>query len=291
MQLDPAVKPRDDEVDSVLKIENWIMSSSYLNEDLGGKEDITALLIPETTTASAYIFTRENMLLCGQKYVNEIFKESDATIRIDWKFNDGNLVSENSTICTLKGSARGLLTGERTALNFLQLLSGTATTTHKYVRQLNGTKAKLLDTRKTIPGLRSAQKYAVRVGGGHNHRMGLYDAFLIKENHIRACGSITKAVTKAKELASDKTIEVEVENLEQLEEAIKATVDMIMLDNFSLEQMQKAVAITKNRVKLEASGNVTLENIKSIAETGVDYISAGALTKNIKAIDLSMQFE
>ena len=267
------------------------MATRYLQEDLAGQVDITALLIPEETQASAHIFTREEMILCGQPYVNEIFKEADATIRIDWKFNDGSLVSENSTICNLTGPARGLLTGERTALNFLQLLSGTATTTHKYVQQLKGTKAKLLDTRKTIPGLRLAQKYAVRVGGGHNHRMGLYDAFLIKENHIIACGSITEAVSKARGLAPDKTVEVEVENLEQLEEAITAKADMIMLDNFTLEQMRKAVAITNKRVKLEASGNVTLKNIKSIAKTGVDYISAGALTKNITAIDLSMRFE
>lgn len=267
------------------------MPSDYLNEDLAGQQDITALLIPENAVASAYILTRENMVLCGQKYVNEIFQEADATIRIHWKFNDGDLVSANTKLCEFKGLARGLLTGERTAMNYLQFLSGIATVTHKYVQQIQGTATKLLDTRKTIPGLRLAQKYAVRVGGGQNHRMGLYDAFLIKENHIRACGSITKAITKAKELALDKTVEVEVENLEQLEEAITAQADIIMLDNFSLEQMRNAVKITNKRVKLEASGNVTLENIRAIAETGVDYISSGALTKDIKAIDLSMQFE
>ncbi|KPJ67863.1 MAG: nicotinate-nucleotide pyrophosphorylase [Coxiella sp. DG_40] len=262
-----------------------------LFEDLAGQRDITSLLIPESTPANTHIFTRENMILCGQAWVNEVFQQIDATIRIDWKFNDGDSVSTNQTICKLQGPARCLLTGERTALNFLQTLSGTATITHKFVELLKDSKTKLLDTRKTIPGLRLAQKYAVRCGGGHNHRMGLYDAFLIKKNHIRAFGSITKVISIAKKSAPGKKVEIEVENLEQLQEAINAKADTIMLDNFTFEQMQKAVTINKNQVKLEISGNINLENIKDIANTGVDYVSIGALTKNITAIDLSMQLE
>ncbi len=260
-----------------------------LDEDLAGKQDITTVLIPETKSVQAQVITREKMILCGQAWVNEIFQQIDATIRINWQFNDGDLISANNIIFKLTGQAKSLLTGERTALNFLQILSATATMTHKFVEQLKGSKTKVLDTRKTIPGLRAAQKYAVRCGGGYNHRMGLYDAFLIKENHIAACGSITNAIVTAKKIAPDKTVEVEVENLEQLEEAIATKPDMIMLDNFSIENMRKAVAINKGRIKLEASGNVNLENIKAIAATGVDYISAGILTKNIQAIDLSMR--
>lgn len=260
-------------------------------EDLAGQHDITSLLIPESTSACAYVLTRENMILCGQAWVNEVFQQIDSTIRIDWKFSDGDSVHTNQTICKLHGPARNLLTGERTAINFLQTLSGTATVTHKFVELLKDSKTKLLDTRKTIPGLRLAQKYAVRCGGGYNHRMGLYDAFLIKENHIRAFGSITKVISTAKKSVPGKKVEIEVENLEQLQEAIKAKADIVMLDNFTLEQMQKAVVINKNQVKLEVSGNINLENIKDIANTGVDYISVGTLTKNVIAIDLSMQFE
>jgi nicotinate-nucleotide pyrophosphorylase (carboxylating) len=262
-----------------------------LFEDIAGQRDITSLLILESTPANAYIITREDMILCGRAWVNEVFQQIDTTIRIDWKFNDGDSVSTNQTLCKLHGPARSLLTGERTALNFLQTLSATATVTHKYVEMLKDTKTKLLDTRKTIPGLRLAQKYAVRCGGGCNHRMGLYDAFLIKENHIRAFGSIPKVILTAKKTAPDKKVEIEVKNLQQLQESINAKADMVMLDNFTLEQMQKAVAINKNQVKLEVSGNINLENLKDIASTGVDYISVGALTKNVIAIDLSMQFE
>lgn len=262
-----------------------------LYEDLAGQRDITSLLIPESTCADAHVVTKENMLLCGQPWVNEVFQQIDSSIRIDWKFNDGDSVSANQIILKLNGPARSLLTGERTALNFLQTLSGTATVTHKYVELLKGTKTKLLDTRKTIPGLRLAQKYAVRCGGGYNHRIGLYDAFLIKENHLRAFGSITKVILTAKKSVPGKKVEIEVENLQQLQEAINAKVDIVLLDNFTLEQMQKAVEINRKQVKLEVSGNINLENIKDIANTGVDYISVGALTKNVTVIDLSMQLE
>ena len=241
-----------------------------LYEDLAGHHDLTSSLIPESKPANAYIITRKNMVLCGQAWVNEVLRQIDETIIIDW---------------------RSLLTAERTILNFLQLLSATATITHQYAQQLAASNTRLLDTRKTIPGLRLAQKYAIRCGGGCNHRIGLYDAFLIKENHIHACGSITKAISTAKKTAPNKKITVEVENLSQLKEAIHAKADQIMLDNFTLEAMQQAVAINKGQVKLEVSGNINLTNIRQVAETGVDYISVGALTKNIEAIDLSMQFE
>jgi nicotinate-nucleotide pyrophosphorylase (carboxylating) len=260
-----------------------------IEEDLGGKHDITAVLIPESKLAKAHVITREKMILCGQAWVNEVFCEIDTTIAIDWQFKDGDLIQANQVIFKLTGPARSLLTSERTALNFLQVLSATATITYQLVEQLKGAKAKLLDTRKTIPGLRAAQKYAVRCGGGYNHRMGLYDAFLIKENHIAACGSISQAIFRAKKMSPNKTVEIEVENLAQLEEAIAAKPDMIMLDNFSVDNMQQAVAINHGRVKLEASGNVNLNNIKDIAATGIDFISAGILTKNIQAIDLSMR--
>lgn len=261
-----------------------------LAEDLAGQQDITALLVPETIV-TAQVITREDTIICGQPWVNEVFNQIDPKIKIVWHCQDGDHIKKNNIIYKLTGNARSLLTGERTALNFLQMLSGTATLTHKYVQQLQGTNTKLLDSRKTIPGLRYAQKYAVRCGGGHNHRMGLYDAFLIKENHIRATGSITKAIITAKKTAPGKSIEIEVEDLASLKEAIAAQADIIMLDNFSIKQMQQAVTINNNRVKLEASGNITIANIKDIAHTGVDFISVGALTKNITAIDFSMQFE
>ncbi|MCK4608746.1 MAG: carboxylating nicotinate-nucleotide diphosphorylase [Gammaproteobacteria bacterium] len=261
-----------------------------LEEDLAGQKDITAQLIHASTLASASVITREDMVLCGQAWFDEVFNQLNESIKVVWLVNDGDKIAANSTICTVTGPSCFLLTGERSALNFIQMLSGTATLTQQYVQQLIGTKTKLLDTRKTIPGLRQAQKYAVCCGGGKNHRMGLYDAFLIKENHINSCGSITKAINKAKLLAPNKPIEVEVENLDELAEAITAKADIVMLDNFSIAQMRKAVAINQERVKLEASGNITLDNIRDIAMTGVNYISAGALTKNIRAIDLSMRF-
>jgi len=260
-----------------------------IDEDLAGQQDITALLVPEDAKAKAYVICREEAIVCGIEWVNEVFRQLDKDIKIKWKCEDGNLIREDNVVCELEGKARSLLTGERTALNFLQLLSATATVTYQYVQKLAGTSVKLLDSRKTIPGLRAAQKYAVRCGGGHNHRMGLYDAFLIKENHIRACGSISEAVAAARNIAK-KQIEVEVEDLIQLQEAISAGADMVMLDNFGIDEVREAVMINKGKVLLEVSGNVSLDNIRNIAQLGVDFISVGALTKNVKAIDFSMQF-
>ncbi len=264
--------------------------SLALAEDIGSG-DINAELIPASKTAKATIITREAGILCGQPWVEAIFLILDPEMKIHWHVKEGDFIQPDDLICDLQGSARALLTGERTALNFLQTLSGTATTTHQYVEQLAGSHTQLLDTRKTLPGWREAQKYAVRIGGGHNHRMGLYDAFLIKENHILACGSITDAVKKAKEIALDKKLEVEVENLAELEEALNAGVTLLLCDNFSLNQLKEAVKINGGRAKLEASGNITLDNMKAVASTGVDYISLGSLTKHVRALDLSMRFE
>lgn len=264
--------------------------SLALAEDIG-TGDINAELIPATKTAKATIITREAGILCGQPWVEAVFLILDPEMKIHWHVKEGASVKAGDELCDLQGSARALLTGERTALNFLQTLSGTATTTHQYVEQLAGSHTQLLDTRKTLPGWREAQKYAVRIGGGHNHRMGLYDAFLIKENHIVACGSITNAVKKAKEIAPDKKLEVEVENLAELEEALNAGVTLLLCDNFSLNQLKEAVKINAGRAKLEASGNITLDNMKAVASTGVDYISLGSLTKHVRALDLSMRFE
>jgi nicotinate-nucleotide pyrophosphorylase (carboxylating) len=262
-----------------------------LGEDLAGQEDLTSLIINEAETAIATIITREDMVVCGQDLVDEVFQQIDSAIKINWLCKDGDSIEANGLLCRMAGKAKSLLTGERTALNFLQMLSGVATVTRRYVEKIKGTNAKLLDTRKTIPGMRLAQKYAVRCGGGTNHRKGLYDAFLIKENHIAICGSIDLAVEAAKQVAPNKSVEIEVETLQQLQEAIDFKVDIVMLDNFNLEQMRQAVEVNNGRVKLEVSGNVSLNNIRDIAETGVDYISVGALTKNIKAIDLSMRLE
>lgn len=264
--------------------------SIALQEDVGSG-DITASLIPEKNTSSAQIFSREPAIVCGIDWVNEVYKQIDPKVEIDWLVNDGMNILANQKLCSLKGSARSLLTGERTALNFLQLLSGTATTTRMWVEVLSGTKTKLLDTRKTIPGLRVAQKYAVTCGGGKNHRMGLFDAFLIKENHIAASGSIAKAVELARKMHTDKMLEVEVENIEQLKEALQLNVDVIMLDNFNPSMMMEAVALTDKKVKLEVSGNLSLSNIQEIALLGVDFISVGAITKHVQAIDLSMRFD
>jgi nicotinate-nucleotide pyrophosphorylase (carboxylating) len=265
--------------------------SVALGEDLAGQEDLTALLVPESKTATATIITRKNMIVCGQDLVNEVFRQIDADIKINWQCKDGDILEKDGLLCRISGNARNLLTSERTALNFLQMLSGIATITREYIKKIQGTNVTLLDTRKTIPGMRLAQKYAVRCGGGSNHRMGLYDAFLIKENHIAISGSITSAICAAKQIAPNKSIEIEVNTLDQLFEAIDNKADIVMLDNFALEQMDEAVKNNNNRVKLEVSGNVNLDNIRAIAETGVDYISVGALTKNIKAIDLSMRVE
>ena len=256
--------------------------------------DITADLIPAEEQAKATIITRDDCVIAGKAWVDEVFKQLDPEVLVTWHVKDGDRVDANTTLFTLEGNARSLLTGERTALNFLQLLSGTASTAQRYANIVEGTNVKLLDTRKTIPGLRTAQKYAVTCGGCYNHRIGLYDAFLIKENHIAACGGITEAVTTAKRNAPGKPVEVEVENLDDLKLALQAEADIVMLDNFSNEDMSAAVALNKEqyqgKAKLEASGGITSETLRPIAETGVDYISIGALTKDCKAVDLSMRF-
>jgi nicotinate-nucleotide pyrophosphorylase (carboxylating) len=260
-----------------------------LKEDIGSG-DITAQLISQAQMAKARIITREAATICGIAWVNEVFRQVDSTVSIKWHVSDGDIVAANATLFELSGSARSLLTGERTALNFLQLLSGTATICQSYADLVAHTQVRLLDTRKTIPGLRTAQKYAVTCGGCHNHRIGLYDAFLIKENHIAACGGIAAAIQAARDIAPLKPVEIEVENLDELSAALKGDADIIMLDNFSLEDMRTAVELTAGKVKLEASGNIDTETLPGIAETGVDYISIGALTKHARAVDLSMRF-
>ncbi|ATZ61906.1 carboxylating nicotinate-nucleotide diphosphorylase [Acinetobacter bereziniae] len=260
-----------------------------LQEDIGDA-DITALLTPEDEQATATIISREDMVLAGQPWVNALIKAYDPTVKITWLKNDGDVVKANETIYQLAGSARSLLTVERPALNFVQTLSAVATKTAAYVKYLEGTATKLLDTRKTLPGLRIAQKYAVGVGGGQNHRLGLFDAFLIKENHIMAAGGIAQAIAKARQIAPNKPVEVEVETWDELNQALEAQADIVMLDNFSQQQMIDAVKHVAGRCKLEASGNITLETLTEVAQTGVDYISMGVLTKDVKAIDLSMRF-
>ena len=260
-----------------------------LQEDIGDA-DITALLTPEDEQATATIITRQNMVLAGQPWVNALIQAYDPSVQITWLKNDGDAVSANETLYTLKGSARSLLTVERPALNFIQTLSAVATKTAEYLKYLEGTNTKLLDTRKTLPGLRIAQKYAVAIGGGQNHRLGLFDAFLIKENHIMAAGGIAQAIAKAHQIAPNKPVEVEVETWDELSQAIEAHADIVMLDNFSQQQMIDAVKHIAGRCKLEASGNITLDNLREVASTGVDYISMGVLTKDVQAIDLSMRF-
>jgi nicotinate-nucleotide pyrophosphorylase (carboxylating) len=261
-----------------------------LAEDIGDG-DVTAALIPGGSIATARVISRELAVLSGSDWVSEVFQQLDPRVKIKWQATDGETISPDQTIFTLTGPARSLLTGERTALNFLQLLSGTATRCRSYADSVASTGVKLLDTRKTIPGLRTAQKYAVTCGGCYNHRMGLYDAFLIKENHIAACGSIEKAIQAARRSSPEKAVEIEVESLEELEQALSAHSDIIMLDNFKLETLYQAVEMTNGQAKLEASGNITSVTLHPIAETGVDYISIGALTKDCKAIDLSMKME
>lgn len=269
--------------------------AAALAEDLGQQNaelgDITASLIPASQQAVATIITREDCVLCGSGFVNEVFLQLGNQVSIQWHATDGDRLSANSLICTLQGPARALLTGERTALNFLQLLSGTATTTAHYVRYLAGSNTRLLDTRKTLPGLRFAQKYAVSCGGGLNHRFGLFDAFLIKENHIAAAGSISQAVQQARQNFPGKPVEVEVENLDELKQALTAGADIIMLDNFSTPEIRQAVLLNQGRAKLEVSGNITSERLGELAATGVDFISSGALTKHVQAIDLSMRLQ
>ncbi|MEQ1157982.1 carboxylating nicotinate-nucleotide diphosphorylase [Acinetobacter johnsonii] len=260
-----------------------------LQEDIGDG-DITALLTPEDEQATATIISREDMILAGQPWVNALIAAFDPSVQITWLKNDGDLVRANETIFKLAGSARSLLTVERPALNFVQTLSAVASKTAEYVKQLDGLNTKLLDTRKTLPGLRIAQKYAVAVGGGQNHRLGLFDAFLIKENHIMAAGGIAQAITKAHQIAPGKPVEVEVETWAELEQALEAQADIVMLDNFSQQQMIDAVKHVAGRCKLEASGNITIANLREVASTGVDYISMGVLTKDVKAVDLSMRF-
>ena len=264
-----------------------------LKEDVGSG-DLTAALIPAARTGRASVITRESAILCGVPYVNAVFAQLDATVRVDWQVAEGDPVVADQLLFTVAGPARALLTGERTALNFLQLLSATATAAHAYAVLIEDTACRVLDTRKTIPGLRSAQKYAVRVGGGQNHRLGLFDAILIKENHIMAAGSIALAVAGARASAAGVSVEVEVENLEELRQAIAAGADIAMLDEFPLEGMREAVAINRaspHPLKLEASGSVTKETIRAIALTGVDYVSVGSITKHVRAVDLSMRFE
>ena len=251
----------------------------FLEEDVGSG-DITAAIVPANVQANATVITREPMILCGKSWFDAVFDALDNSVRVDWQVDDGVSINAGAVICKLDGSAQALLTGERTALNLLQTLSATATVSRQYSEAVRGTGCKVLDTRKTIPGLRAAQKYAVACGGCHNHRIGLYDGVLIKENHILTAGSIAKAVQIARQL-STKPVEVEVESLSEFQEACAAQPDRIMLDNFSLADMRQAVLTKTNAVELEASGNIDLINIRSVAETGVDYISIGALTKNI----------
>lgn len=259
-----------------------------LNEDIGSG-DITAALVPSRDTAHASVITREAGVLCGTQFVDAVFYAVDPGVSVEWKKTDGDRLAPNDVLFTLAGNARSILTGERAALNFLQMLSGTASYSASLVSIVEGTNAKLLDTRKTIPGFRNAQKYAVTCGGCFNHRIGLFDAFLIKENHIAACGGIRQAIEQARQSAPAKPIEIEVENLQELEQALTAKADRVMLDNFTLDDMRRAVAMTRGEAELEASGNVTEATLRGIAETGVDFISIGALTKVVMPLDLSLR--
>ncbi|WP_350431998.1 carboxylating nicotinate-nucleotide diphosphorylase [Shewanella sp. H8] len=278
-----------------------------LDEDLGYtphntihgmlNADITAQLIPEDKHMSGVLITREEGVFCGKEWAEQVFNQLGSEVVLHWHVDDGDLVVPNQVLCELSGPARAILTGERTAMNFIQMLSGVASLTKLYVNKLAGTHTQLLDTRKTIPGLRTAQKYAVTCGGGHNHRIGLFDAFLIKENHIMACGGISKAINAARQLDSQKPVEVEVESLDELTQALDGGADIIMLDNFDVTMMVDAVSLNNRYkdqdkgAKLEVSGNVTLDTLASFAQTGVDYISVGALTKHIKALDLSLRLK
>jgi len=276
-------------------VKNYIRDSvaNALAEDVGDG-DLTADLIPASAIIDATIITRDAMTMSGQPWVEEVMHQVDASIEIEWQHVDGDAVAANSALCQLRGPARGILTAERTALNFLQFLSSTATTTARYVAAVSGTDCKILDTRKTIPGQRLAQKYAVRCGGGVNHRLGLYDAILIKENHIMSAGSITAAIDNARNLHAEMPVEIEVESLDELRDALSSRAERLLLDNFSADMLREAVAINRDEgdppAELEASGGLTIEDLRKIAETGVDYISVGALTKNVDAVDLSMRF-
>jgi nicotinate-nucleotide pyrophosphorylase (carboxylating) len=264
-----------------------------LREDIGSG-DVTAQLVPEAQRVRGRVITREEAVLCGRPWVEETFRRLDAGIRLTWQARDGEQVSPGAVIFEIEGRARPILTGERTALNFLQLLSATATQASRFVAAVAGSGCAVLDTRKTLPGLRTAQKYAVRCGGGRNHRLGLYDMLLIKENHIAAAGSLTAAIAAARRVAQGVKVEVEVESLTELEEALRAGPDIVLLDDFSLTDLAAAVSLNRSRgrpVALEASGSVSLETVRAIAATGVDFVSAGALTKNVRAIDLSMRLD
>jgi len=260
-----------------------------LAEDIGSG-DLTAALIPSGLYAEATVISREPAIVCGRPWVDEVFRQLDSDVVIEWLVEEGQRVKPDQVLFRLKGAAHVLLTGERTALNFLQTLSATATEAGRYAEAVTGLDVKILDTRKTIPGLRDAQKYAVLCGGAYNHRHGLYDGVLIKENHIMAAGSITSAVTKMRPLAQGRLIEVETESMVELQEALDAGADIIMLDNFSLPQIKEAVALNQGQAKLEVSGNVALDGLRALAETGVDFISTGAMTKHVRAVDLSMRF-
>ncbi|WP_417656560.1 carboxylating nicotinate-nucleotide diphosphorylase [Pseudidiomarina aestuarii] len=276
----------------MLRRDRITMVELALREDLNGSAaelDITAQLIEADRYAEARVITREPAVVCGVDWVNEVFTQLGGDVELQWHVKDGDAVSADQTLFELRGPARAILTGERTALNFLQTLSGVATTTAKYVKYLEESHTQLLDTRKTIPGLRTALKYAVVCGGGHNHRVGLYDAYLIKENHIFACGGIAAAITQARKLQPNKVVEVEVENLAEYSEALTAGADIIMLDNFSLADIYTAVEQRNQHTKLEVSGNITSDRLAELSRTGVDYISSGALTKNIQSIDLSLR--
>lgn len=267
--------------------------TTALEEDVG-TGDLTAQLIPADRLSKATVITREDATLCGRAWFDEVFRQIDSRVHVAWRASDGDRVRANQLLCELSGPSRSLLTGERTALNFLQCLSAVATETTRYVEALKGTQCRVLDTRKTIPGLRLAQKYAVRCAGGTNHRIGLFDAILVKENHIAAAGSIAAAVAEARRVNSKVMVEVEVENLDELQQALAAKVDRILLDNFSNEDMKAAVRVTREHqnkgIELEASGNMSLETLRTVAETGVDFISVGGLTKHVRAVDLSMRF-
>ena len=269
--------------------------SDALKEDLGGKLDasldITAQLIPAEQTSVATVITREDCVFCGTECVNEVFRQLGGNVEITWHAKEGDRVAPNGKLFTVSGPSREILTAERTCLNFVQTLSGVATEVSKYAAKLEGSQCRLLDTRKTIPGLRNLLKYAVTVGGGHNHRIGLFDAYLIKENHIMACGGIENVVAEARRLNPGKKVEVEVENLEELKTAMNVGADIVMLDNFELPMMYEAAKINAGKLKLEISGNVNLDTIRTYADTGVDFISVGAITKNVRAVDLSMRFQ
>lgn len=275
---------------STLPTDIPVTVSRALTEDIGDG-DLTAALVPAGAHAKGRVISRQEAVLCGTAWFDEVFRQLDDSIQVHWQVQDGELIRRDQVLCRLEGPARGLLTGERSALNFLQALSGTATEARRYAEAVKGTRATILDTRKTLPGLRMAQKYAVRCGGANNHRMGLYDGILIKENHIMAAGGIAAAVQAARAGGAQVPVEVEVETPEQLREALAAGADILLLDNFDLAGMRQAVATVAGRAKLEASGGIDLKALRQVAETGVDYISVGSLTKHVQAVDLSMRFE